>query len=39
MAVKLGSTTITDIYLGEAIYGQPQVVKIYLGSTVVWQVA
>lgn len=39
MAIYLGSTNITTIYLGEAGYGLPNITEIYLGSTLVWSAA
>lgn len=36
MAVYLGSTSISTVYLGESGYGLTNVVKIYLGSTQVF---
>jgi hypothetical protein len=39
MAIYIGSTLVQSIELGEAGYGLPGVVKIYLGSTLVWQSA
>lgn len=35
MAIYLGSTSISTVYLGESGYGLPNVIKVYLGSTLV----
>lgn len=39
MAIYLGSTEVTDIYLGESGYGLANVVRVYLDSTIVWPFA
>lgn len=39
MAVYLGSTSISTVYLGESGYGLTNVVKVYLGSTLVLTIA
>lgn len=36
MAIYLGNTSIVTIYLGEAGYAIPNVVEVYLGTTLVW---
>lgn len=39
MSIKLGSTSVDALYLGESGYGLANVVKVYLDSTIVWPVA
>lgn len=39
MAIKLGSTSVDALYLGESGYGLTNVVRVYLDSTIVWPVA
>lgn len=36
MPLYLGSTAVDDLYLGDVVYGEPNVVKVYLGTGQVW---
>ena len=39
MSIKLGSTSVDALYLGESGYGLTNVVRVYLDSTIVWPFA
>lgn len=36
MPIYLGSTAVDDLYLGDVVYGEPNVVRVYLGTDQVW---